>query len=455
MITAVTALYAARVLGPAQFGVWSVLQVLFMYTAQGHLGSANAMMREVPLLRSRGDEVGAQNIVNSTLSFITLSSLAVTLFAGAAVWSLYRQSRAVALGSMWLVFVQLQSVFFQFYCRANSSFKIMAAFSTTQALITLPLSFWLIPRLGIAGYLFALSAGFSIIPLAIATRPGIRMRINLVEWRGLLQIGMPMLPGALMLYLNMSIERLVLASALTSAAVGIFAAGAFLFQIGASVWELVVYTWYSRLAAIYGRTGSVDALARVMREFLPSAIWVSSLGQGALLVILPWAMTQLLPSYGPSVAIAEVLVAVMNLWGIAQFLSFALTIIDRQKRSVALQSIFLIAKLALVMGALLLRRDPVAVAVASASALTLYAGMTWLQWWRLAGKVFPQVGLPALMWALPILVAGVLSQSSRTVSLTNALGSLAVYAMCMAVLTCLLHTQIGLRRGLIALRGAE
>jgi hypothetical protein len=199
----------------------------------------------------------------------------------------------------------------------------------------------------------------------------------------------------------------------------------------------------------------VTALAKAMGEFLPIAIWVSSLCQGVLLVILPYAMTRILPTYGQSVAIAEVLVTVVNLWGIAQFLSFALTIIDRQKRSVALQTIFLLIKLALVIGALLLRHDPVAVALASALALVVYAGMSWLQWGSLASAVFPQVGFAAVLWATPALVAGLLSRLSPGVSLTNTLGMLTVYAMCMAVLTCLLHKPIGLRRGLIALRGAE
>lgn len=460
IVTALTALYAARFLGPEQFGAWAVLQVLFMYTAQGHMGTVNAMMREVPLCQTRGEHATAQRLVNSTWAFVSLSSIVVTGAAGAIVLWFYRPSQdhagLVVLGSMWLVFVQLQSVFFQFYCRAYSSFKIMAAFSVSQAVLTSVLCLWLVPRLGIAGYLFALAVGFSLIPIAIVTRPGIRFGISVPDWRRLLGIGLPMLPGTLMLYLNMSLERLVLASTVSATAVGLFAAGAFFFQIGATLWELVIYTWYSRLAAIYGATGKVETLAAALRHILPGVVWVSSVIQGAAFVVLPFVLGRVLPGYKDSVAIAQVLILVMNLWGIGQFLGFALTIIGKQKRSLLLQGLFLVVKLALLAVVVVCWHHVVVVAVASAVALAFYVAITWSYWHSLckAEPVLPASSVA--LWIGPVVVAVISAFRATGSESWQASGfRLLLYVLCMAAASTLVERKERMMMRMWAWRGAE
>lgn len=415
LATAVTALYAARILGPEQFGLWAVLQVVFLYTAQGHCGTVNAMMREVPLAQARGDLATARRLVNSTWGFVTASSLIVAAAAGGVVWHLFSpgtgDSRLVAIGSIVMVLVQSQSVFFQFYCRAYSSFVVLASFNIAQVLITLPLCFWLVPLLGVAGYLFALTAGFCIIPVAVATRPGIRLRFSRVDWARLLTIGLPMLPGTLMLYLNMSLERLVLASGVSALAVGIFAAGAFFFQVGGTLWELVIYTWYSRLAELYGSTGKSEAVVGALADVIPGAVWLSSSLQGALFVVLPFVLTRLLPEYSRSIAVAQVLVLTINLWGTAQMLSFAMTIIGRQKQAMGLQGIFIAAKVSLLATAVALFKDPQWAAAASFVALVIYLVST-LQWWKRTAQsdVVPLYRI-AMLWSAPVAIAAFCSRN--------------------------------------------
>lgn len=456
--TAITALYAARVLGPEQFGVWAVLQVLFMYTAQGHFGTVNAMMREVPVAEARGEHDSAQRIVNSTWGFVTVSSVVVGGCTGAIVLWLYPGAdriTSVILGSVWLVVVQLQSVFFQFYCRACSTFKVMALFSTSQGLITLALTWWLVPRLGITGYLIAIAGGFSLILIAISTRPGIRLEFHTGQWRKLLTVGLPMLPGTLMLYLNISMERLALASALSALAVGVFAAAAFVFQFGATIWELVIYTWYSRLAATYGKTGQTASVAAVMGELLPGAIWASSAVQGALYLVLPPLMVHLLPNYGGCVPVAQVLILGMNLWGIGQFLSFALTIIGRQKRSMALQIGFLALKFVALVVAITTFRSVYAVAVASVLALITYACCAWLEWRRLSAFALPAAGSLVVLWLAPIAAALICSRATGTdASFRGTATCFMFYAVAISFGSALLEKRGKMLSALFAWRGA-
>lgn len=409
IVTAISALHAARILGPAQFGVWALLQVLFMYTAQGHLGTVNAMMREVPLAHARHDSATAQRLVNNTWGFVTLSSVVITALSAMGVWWMRAPGldhwERVVVGAAWLVMVQLQAVFFQFYCRAYARFKLLAWLSSAQSVLTLPLCIWWIPRWGIAGYLFALSTGFSIIAAAVITRPGIKLEFFRPEWLRLLKVGLPMLPGTLMLYLNMSMERVVLASSVNAISAGMFAAGAFFFQIGGTLWELVIYTWYSRLAALYGESGSVEPLVEALRAIMPGAIWISSMAQGALFLVLPLGLKLLLPEYSHSIAIAQILVIAVNLWGIAQFLSFSLTIIGRQKQSAAMQTAFLGVKLALLVLVAAMFKDAMAVAAASVVALVGYAAGALLWWKRIAGTSVVPIGKTAVLWGGPVAAA--------------------------------------------------
>jgi O-antigen/teichoic acid export membrane protein len=405
VVTAVTALYAARVLGPARFGTWAVLQVLFLYTAQGHFGTVNAMMREVPMALSRGKAQAAQELVNSSWGFVTLSSVVVAIASGAVTWWMRVPGESgwnlVVIGSVLLVLLQLQSTFFQFYCRAYGSFRVLAGFNLAQAGVTLPLCFWLVRRMGIGGYLLALCAGFAVISVAVVTRPGLKLRFSPTDWKRLLGIGLPMLPGSLMLYLNMSLERVVLAYGVSTAAVGVFVAGAFFFQIGGTLWELLIYTLYSRLAELYSATGEIDFLAAALRGAIPGAVWVSSIAQGALFITLPYALARMLPEYSQSGTVAQVLVLVMNVWGIAQLLNFSMTIIGGERSSLALQGVFVVVKLALLGGAVALSGDPVSAAVASFVSLVFYAGHSWWWWRKVAGVDLGSLREVVALWALP------------------------------------------------------
>src|SRR5712692_8763352 len=78
LVVGLLAVYAARVLGPKQFGLWAVLQVLLLYTAQGHLGVANAMMRDVPIANRRGEHSLVRELVEGAWGFVFLSSLVVS-----------------------------------------------------------------------------------------------------------------------------------------------------------------------------------------------------------------------------------------------------------------------------------------------------------------------------------------------------------------------------------------
>ncbi len=441
IVTAVTALYAARVLGPSRFGLWAMLQVLFMYTAQGHFGVVNAMMRDVPTALARGEMDEARGVTDTSWTFVSVCSVPISLCAAGVVWCcigpMSTERMLIVIGTAWLVAVQLQSVFFQFYCRGYGKFRLLAGASVLQAMLLLPLCFYLIPRYGIAGYLFALSAGFTVITVTVMIRPDLHWGLSKTRLVRLIAVGLPMLPSSLMLYLNMSVERIAL-STLGAAAVGVFVAGAFFFQTGVTIWELVIYTWYGRLARLYGQTNSIDSVIKAFREIIPGALWVTSLLQGAAYILLPITLQRLLPEYVPSIAVSQVLVVAINLWGIAQLLSFCMAIVGRQKRAAMVQSAFLVLKLLAVLVAVMYVRQVQTVALASAAAVGVYLILTYLEWKRISGHAIDSITKWAVLWTIP---NGIAVACSSLLGTERSLLACVVYLLVVGGASLCLHTK--------------
>jgi O-antigen/teichoic acid export membrane protein len=80
----------ARFLDPSLYGIWSVIKVFLYFSAYMGLGTANAMSREVPYHRGRGEDWKDEGIVSTSL-FVTL---AVALLAALVVlvWSFSGQA---------------------------------------------------------------------------------------------------------------------------------------------------------------------------------------------------------------------------------------------------------------------------------------------------------------------------------------------------------------------------
>ena len=69
IILVVRGMITAKFLGPSMYGLWNGLSIILNYTAQLHLGTLNALNKEVPYYRVKGNLKKVDEIRNTTLSF--------------------------------------------------------------------------------------------------------------------------------------------------------------------------------------------------------------------------------------------------------------------------------------------------------------------------------------------------------------------------------------------------
>jgi len=82
-----TALGAAKILGPGVYGLWNMLNLILTYGRLAHLGVINAMNRDVPLFKGKRDFQRVEEIRRASLGFMSLSTIVAT--AGIAVSALF------------------------------------------------------------------------------------------------------------------------------------------------------------------------------------------------------------------------------------------------------------------------------------------------------------------------------------------------------------------------------
>ena len=91
LLTLITGILTRRFLGPVQMGIWSLLQIILVYSSYSTFGVTEAISREIPFYRSKGDFERADLMRDVIISF---SILTVTLIAiGLVVWTTFFRSQ--------------------------------------------------------------------------------------------------------------------------------------------------------------------------------------------------------------------------------------------------------------------------------------------------------------------------------------------------------------------------
>jgi len=70
-----TSFFGAEILGPSIFGLWNMLSLILTYGYIAHLGVINAMNRDVPLFKGKGNLKKVEEIRQVSLGFISISTL--------------------------------------------------------------------------------------------------------------------------------------------------------------------------------------------------------------------------------------------------------------------------------------------------------------------------------------------------------------------------------------------
>lgn len=373
---------AARLLGPAQWGVWQGASLVTRYGLLSHLGAIDGMNRELPLQRGRGDEVEARAVVDVTFT-ITVIAAAVTAIAvwvGARVlateptWNLALQVVALVTA------LQLLGSFSETVSRAQSRFGVVVHLSVLRGVLSL-VGAGLVVVGAFGGFLAGQLLLAGLVAAYAWTRIGRipRWSLSRPQLRSLLSFGIPITLLGLATLALASVDRILILRYLTEEDLAFYSLGGLVFAPFQVIVSASSAVTYPRMTERVGRTGS----GRASRNLLMLPIETFAVGVcfalGVVYVMLPPAVALLLPAYTPGIESTRILLFGLFLLALFSFPTNLLLSLRQQKLLMMLMIGFAGLSLLLVDLALRLGYGIVGVAVASTLAyLANFSGTAYI-----------------------------------------------------------------------------
>ncbi|MCK4825606.1 oligosaccharide flippase family protein, partial [bacterium] len=315
-----------------------------------HLGVVNAMNRDVPVFRGKGDTQRVYMIQSVSLGFL-LISMAVT-FTLLLIFSLTLNDRVFRTQ---IFILTLLLLIYQFYIYLQTCLQADIQFSKLSnqqliygsllPLITIPLAL----TYGLSGFIAgqAFVTGLVIIFILRSWTFNLKPIFNRQETIRLIRVGMPiMLVGLLYAFLTTA-DRLVIAAFLDIKQLGFYTLAIMVLSIVTLIPMVVAQQFYPRMAETWGRTSStIEVRKLAIRQALMATGITLPVPILIIIVATPFVI-QFLPEYQPGilpmkiVAIGPIFLALSG--GFANMLNT----LDKQKYYLVIQFIALMINVSL------------------------------------------------------------------------------------------------------------
>lgn len=312
--------FAALLLGPTIFGIWKVLGITMQYGGLLHLGMRFGMHREIPILRGKGDLNKQLDITNATFAF----NFAVAVFVASALFisTFFLGMRAeYTLGLRFvaiIIFLQYIHGFYNLLFRANNQFDIASKIHMLDGLGFL-LSVVLLYFFSFAGFL-----GGQVLRLLICTLYSYHKSSFAINWqwnpkimRTLISIGFPIMLIVFADTLFTTVDRLLILDFFGVEQLGFYSLG---FVFFAPIMVFIVSSnsvLYPRFAERFGRTKNIADLKQYIVVPTTSIALFSSIIVTGMAIILPGAISILLPAFADGITAAQILVFGLFFYAVA------------------------------------------------------------------------------------------------------------------------------------------
>ena len=315
----VTGLVTKGLLGPTNVGLWSLLNISLGYLAGVQLGAGDAVAKEVPYLRAKGDSPTADRLGGAMLAFVLLASTIVGVGVVAiAFWNWARMSSALRVGLLvvglsfpvWM-WVNMQTM----VLRAAKRFDVLSRQLLLQLGVTAAIGIPLIWRFSLSGqyavFLVALAATFLYLRRAVVSDPNTRFRARLdgEALRRLLAIGVPMQLAGLVFTFQSTADSLLAARSLGVTALGYYSLAVTVKGYVYQTPNAFSVVMFPRFQERFG--GSQDdpmALRNyVEKPIMAFAFAILPVLIGASWQVVPFLVRHFLPSFVPAIPAIKIL----------------------------------------------------------------------------------------------------------------------------------------------------
>jgi O-antigen/teichoic acid export membrane protein len=316
LVTATTTFVLARLLAPADYGVWITLALVVSYAPIVSLGSVETLVKEYPYHIGRGDKTAATRVERAVLGAIVLASVVLvvggfavsTLVGGALSPESVRLIRFMLLAAA-LTFV---SAFYANRFAAHQRFDLVSLVNGWRAIVTgacLVALTWLWGLNGtVAGFIVAeLAICVSSWVLSVRQCGRLTASYDLRLIWNVVRIGFPITLIWWAFIIQSTADRLISIAMLGEEATGFYGLGLSLVSLLVLLPITLSRVLYPKVSEKTGQTSEPHALRRLivipsqaLSVLIPAAI-------GLLVIAAPIVYKQLLPKYGPGLASAQIL----------------------------------------------------------------------------------------------------------------------------------------------------
>lgn len=272
IITLIAGILTRRFLGPAQTGVWALLQIILIYAGYALLGVTQAINREIPFYRGKGDHAKAEEIKNLVYSFSTLVSLTIAI--GCVIYAFLMREHLREELFYGLIFVsalimlQRSSNLNISFLRGYKLFTLAAKQMVLSAIVNALLVVFFSYRYQVYGFMIAmcLSFLFNIFYIKIHYSFDFKWYFDLKKIGGLIRYGAPLVVVSLLSSLLITIDKLMIAKILGIEQLGLYSVAlltyAYLNSLPKAIGIVLVPNFHQK----FGETDSADSLKNYLEK---------------------------------------------------------------------------------------------------------------------------------------------------------------------------------------------
>ena len=340
---------AARILGPSSFGLWQTLYLISIYGGGASLGIINAMDREVPYFKGKGEPDKVQQVRRNSLGFLVLGTLGLAAIIMATALAVESSVRGpLLLATALFVFFQFHA-YIRYYLKSDRRFNLMSLQQLALAVVLLAAAVPLTLAAGLSGFILGNALAFicaSVVVLFFVSF-GFRVAYDWTEIGRLVKIGFPIMCGGYIYLLLTTGDRIIIAGFPGSEELGFYSLVILLSSALSLIPSTVSQLIYPRMAEIYGKTGDPASLRPWVIKQAAFTFGIALLVLVCIHIWFPVFVERFLPEYTPGItAVRIVLTAFLFFLCVEGVVNF-LYVINRQMQVLYVQAVGFVLNIAL------------------------------------------------------------------------------------------------------------
>lgn len=304
-------LLLARLLPPSTYGLWTIFRIIIGSSVYTGIGSANALVRQIPLYMKDAQADQCRTAFLSSLNVSIITSLAISF--GIIVLSTTSKVMApyVLEGSLCGIIFFLSSLHFYILFRLKSENRILflSAYHLIFAITNATGGLTLLYFLGFKGFLLGLVLSHVVL-LAGLQKKGLlplQWHINKKMFQELFNIGFPMMVITLAFFLIQSLDKIVVFAFLGKTATGYYGLAAFLISMVHYVPHSLGTVLFPKMMSAYGRSSNMADISSYYTVPIGAISGIMPIILGVAYINIEWAVRLFLPNYIPSIPILRIL----------------------------------------------------------------------------------------------------------------------------------------------------